>query len=243
MAGNDANTLLLLNMDGVDDGTTFADTSVGGASHSPVAHGGFVTKTAVKKFGTASGYAHASSYLSVPDSTDFDSPKTVDFWMYYDTSVGISTSCVISHVNTSDSYKGWYINVSGQTGNLIVTTNNNTGVINTTVSLNTWVHVAVVDDGTDLNLYINGTLQGTWTGSFQATTGIDPLLIGALPGQPEYWYGYIDEVRISDTARWSANFIPPTEAYDTSSGIPDALTNMVKVSQINKRLKAESLMG
>ena len=85
---------------------------------------------------------------------------------------------------------------------------NGTGfkVINgiTTVPLNTWTHIAGVWDGSQLRVYINGTLDGTNPsvgGAFPAST--NPVRIGANL-LSEAWTGKLDAVRIWTTARTDA---------------------------------------
>jgi hypothetical protein len=73
----------------------------------------------------------------------------------------------------------------------------------TTISLNTWTHIAAVWDGSELRVYVDGVLDGTTTGvigAFQTCT--DPLRIGANQ-LSEGWSGNLDAVGIWSTARTS----------------------------------------
>src|SRR3990167_397417 len=75
---------LNLRMDGADNGTTFTDSSPSGKT---VTRSGTVTKTAIKQFGTASGYTPGGTsnyYLSIPASGDFKFtiPYTVSIYCY-----------------------------------------------------------------------------------------------------------------------------------------------------------------
>jgi hypothetical protein len=74
-----------------------------------------------------------------------------------------------------------------------------------TVPLNSTVHVAATFDGTNLSLYINGTLEATdvfpWTGVYY---GDEDVLIGAgnfSSGYERRFDGVIDEMRLWDHAR------------------------------------------
>jgi hypothetical protein len=69
-------------MNGSDNGTTFTDSSNAAHTMTPT---NAVTKTAVQKFGTASGYFDGyHDYLSTPDSADWDvagGDFTIDAWV------------------------------------------------------------------------------------------------------------------------------------------------------------------
>ena len=76
-------------------------------------------------------------------------------------------------------------------------------------SLNTWYHIVYVVTTTGYTIYANGNQVGS--GSYSSTTPIfsdanHKITIGAYLGSPpsEYFYGTIDEVRISNTARSAA---------------------------------------
>ena len=69
------------------------------------------------------------------------------------------------------------------------------------LAANAWTHLAATYDGTNLRLYVNGTLVTTtpWSGAITASTGA--LRIGANTIWPEEAFqGLIDEVRVYDRA-------------------------------------------
>jgi hypothetical protein len=89
-----------------------------------------------------------------------------------------------------------------------------------------WHHIAIVGtSGQHIKIYINGTLYVTRAGSYFLSMpsagdiglGHSLSLPGGLPGDTgvRTINGYIDEVRFSDTARYSANFTPSTSAFGT----------------------------
>lgn len=73
---------------------------------------------------------------------------------------------------------------------------------------NEWVHVAGVKEGSDIRLYINGTLADTQTPTgvqLGALASTGNLYIGRHNGgTTEVWLGQIDEVKIFNTARTEA---------------------------------------
>lgn len=66
-----------------------------------------------------------------------------------------------------------------------------------------WIHVAGTYDGTTLRVYVNGDLSGESTGPGGVLTASAAyLLIGYTDGsEMPYFYGLIDAIRISNTAR------------------------------------------
>ena len=76
----------------------------------------------------------------------------------------------------------------------------------------TWCHVALVRSNSQLYLFLNGELMFTPEGDSPAITispGARQTVCNVLP----YGHSGIDELRISNIARWTANFTPPTEPY------------------------------
>lgn len=77
---------------------------------------------------------------------------------------------------------------------------------------NTWVHVAVVRNGSSINLYINGVSTGvTLTNSSALGQSGEIFCIGSssLDGNP--FTGYVSNIRvINGTALYTSNFTPPT---------------------------------
>jgi hypothetical protein len=77
--------------------------------------------------------------------------------------------------------------------------------------LNQWFHVAGVALANTLQLYINGQLVGEMdTCGEQVTPNTLDLVLGRWsPIDVAYFLGILDEVRISNVARYDANFTPP----------------------------------
>jgi hypothetical protein len=75
-----------------------------------------------------------------------------------------------------------------------------------------WTHIAVCRSGTSTRLFVNGTQVGTTiTDTNVYRTGIVHLGSTHRGGNPVV--GYIDEVRVSKSARYTANFVSPTSAF------------------------------
>lgn len=87
------------------------------------------------------------------------------------------------------------------------------------IPLNTWVHLAVTYNGSSVKIYQDGieVYTSSITGSITAST--TSLLIGKRSDDADSFTGYIDEVRISNTVRYTGSFTPQRVPFvaDTST--------------------------
>ena len=83
---------------------------------------------------------------------------------------------------------------------------------------NNWHHVALVRDTSNvIKLYLNGTASSTTVTDSTTYAAGDGLIIGgeyaSATSINHGWDGYIDEFRVSQFARYTSNFTPPTEPF------------------------------
>jgi hypothetical protein len=98
----------------------------------------------------------------------------------------------------------------------------------TTLTLNTWSHVACVYTGTTATLYLNGTSIGTYTGNWTANAGNTPFHIGRRwdNGYGSSFAGNIAGFRyVSGTALYTTTFTAPTLPLSPVSGTQILLNN------------------
>ena len=229
----DHNTLLLVQSDTTNGSTDFADT--GQKAKTITAYGDAQHSTAQSKFGASSLYFDGTGdYLSVGSQGDDDwkfagTDFTVDFWMYLPTNLSIPVG-VISTTTSPSTYAslGWHVGIYGtgaDNGVLYWEGSNGSGaegfILDSNMApsaTNTWHHVAVVRSGSTITLYKNGTSVGTSSSSGTMHTP-QVLRIGRRDedASPAEFNGYLDQVRVSNVARWDADFTPPTAAYGTST--------------------------
>jgi hypothetical protein len=92
-----------------------------------------------------------------------------------------------------------------------------------TVSIgNGWHHIAVVQDNTNIIMYLDGASIGQVAKASvtDVTTGLPQFSIGChgLDVYAYSWYGYITNFRLSvGTARWTGGFTPPTTKHTSDS--------------------------
>ncbi|HPS78688.1 MAG TPA: LamG domain-containing protein, partial [Thermoanaerobaculaceae bacterium] len=84
-------------------------------------------------------------------------------------------------------------------------------IVSTEVTLDVWHHVAVVFDGSEERMYLDGGLVGSRaaTGTIGNSAGLPA--IGAISRLPVVsgFGGYIDWLRVSDISRYSGPSFPP----------------------------------
>jgi hypothetical protein len=218
VSGLDVNTQLLLHCDGVNGATSFPDASAN--NFTVTANGAAQVSTAQSEFGGASLVTAATSaYLSIadaaalrPGSGDF----TYDFWLrltagsVFQTPLGKGYTAVGDILIQTDNAAApnQLIYVSGS---VVITSS-------TTYSLNVWHHVALVRSGSTLTLYIDGLSVGSASNSTNIN-GTNQLMVGGNTGSGGIYpvSGSMDEVRYSNSARWTSNFTPPTSPYSPDS--------------------------
>lgn len=216
---DDPNTLLLLHGEDLTDASQYARV---------LTNSGVTVSDAQSKFGGKSLYFNGSAYLTISDinllpaTGDF----TVDWWEYRTASSegsvvfhqpvkakdGTGTIFGYGYQNAVNVYMG---NVSGSF-NIAGQTSMGAEIFNT------WVHRAVVRNGSTFYLFADGVLQNTITSSAALARNITPYIGRYDSGNYLYYKGYIDEFRVSEGARWTADFVPPDEPYGTPETAPDA---------------------
>ena len=205
-----SNVSILLHGDGTNGSTTFTDSSSN--NHTLTVNGDTQISTAQSKFGGASMYFDGNGdYLTVSDSSLAlgTGEYTIELWVYIlsATSLEAMASCGIS----TSANGSWQLRF-GNNGiiNFRVGT---TTKLSTTISFNTWHHLAVTRDSSNTGrMFLNGTLEDSST--FNNNHSQDALKIGVSRNLGYYFDGYIDDFRITKgVARYTSNFTPPTEPF------------------------------
>lgn len=188
--------------------------------------GGAVVSNSQKKYGSSSLFLDASkgSYISTPDSTDFDFQSgdfTFDFDVFFNnlpadvtTSKGVAGFFGKRHsYNANDSFNFEY---TGYNKTLEYAQNGTTngcesGSANWNPNVGQWYHVALVKKQNTIIFFVDGKKISSSTVTQPINHTSEILTVGALNnvGSPDYFFdGYIDEFRISNIARWIDDFDP-----------------------------------
>jgi len=168
--------------------------------------------TSVKKFGSGSmAFDGTGDYLKQPASVNLSFGSgdfTLECWAYF-TSVANFPTLTDSRV-TSSSTAGFNLGLS--TAKVQIYTTSQVLIGATTLSANTWYHIAVTRASGTLKIWLNGVQDATVANStnWSDTT----FLVGATPTPTNYMTGYIDDLRVTKGyARYTSTFTPPTAAF------------------------------
>ena len=179
--------------------------------------------TSVKKYGTGSMYFDGTGdYLQLPSDQSHNlsvGDFTVEAWIYTTTTTNDSASCrdVVCIGNNSNSSSFCTARITMESGVIkgrLSTSGSNWELAfgTTSLSINTWYHVALVRNASTFTLYVNGIASGTATNSSTLYYGTAGSRVGnVFYTQPGCWNGYIDDLRITKgLARYTSNFAPPS---------------------------------
>lgn len=163
-----------------------------------------------------------SGYVRIDDPgtgsvIDLSTALTVTAWVYPRNYPGDGLSTIVSkdenfefHITTTGFVNWWWGGGSNEMNS------------NSALPPNEWSHVAIVYADGAQQIYINGNLDATHNDTGTLTTQNDPVLIGTDLGFDSRTFdGYLDEVRIYDTALTSGQIgTVYTDTHPCSTG-PD----------------------
>lgn len=204
-AEKDEHTLLLLHCDDYSDSSMYGIELMDKSAQ---------VSTEQSKFGGKSMYFNGSTRLATDDVSarifDFGTGDfTVEAWIYPEE---ITTDNFIF----SGSANGAFF--FGRKGSNIIGIGRANILWDTEAPVatpaNTWSHVAVVRNNGLVYFYVNGTQYGTGiTMNTNAYSMAGFMAYIGSQGSNLYYKGYMDEIRVSNVARWTESFVPPTQPY------------------------------
>lgn len=239
---NDTNTVLLIHGDGANASTSIVDDIGNGVARSRIAwttQGNAQLDTAQSKFGASSLLLDGNGdYLTTGlngSLTLGTSDHTIEGFIRLDSSVN-NRNTIISNNVASFTTNWMKLGVDLSSGSYFLQftaydfSSGGSPVITSSValSLSTWYHVALVRSSTEWFMYIDGTQRGSnitstakgitanWNANSGTQIGRYSFDNGANPGST-YFDGHIDSMRISNTARYTANFTAPTVEFTNDS--------------------------
>ena len=200
---------LLLHMDGSNESTTFTDGSSNALTVTTV--GNAKITTADSKFGGSCLDLRNTGRLTIASNPLFNyTDFTVEMWAKrtgstgsFDTLFEMGTREIMIRPN------------NGASGTLRLNDGGFTNENLYTMPLNQWMHLAMVRSGSSVRFFVDGVQIASRTDGVQLSSA--EMWIGdgfSAPGR--YFLGFVDELRMSSIARYTANFTPPTAPFPDS---------------------------
>jgi len=218
--GIDANTLIMLQMNGADGSTSIIDTSRHNRTVS--VFGNAQITTARSKFlGSSLAVDGSGAYVTVPDSDDWargTGDLTIEAWVYLVTATNGGVIC--GQWSGADGFRfgmrtdngRMYFQIFNSGGSAILDMTTTTALSN-----GTWTHVAVIRSGNSWNMTKDGVSVGSATSSASVAnyTGVLQVASGgnSMVGATPLSSGNMSGFRISDVARWTPPFTPQAYPY------------------------------
>lgn len=224
----------VFHFNGLDQQTFTFDTS-----HDPVRtvtlNGNAKLLTALKKFGASSLYLDGTGdYMSVATTTSYGFGAdnfTIDFWIYPQSiAAGVKT---MIDFRTAEPETRPVLTLDGATIKYYV---NGADVITATnpIQAANWYHVALVKNGIETKLYINGAQEGSTYTDNNNYGATNPLYVGANFSGANAYTGYVDELMISNYAKYVGAFTPATaEHTDLVAATSDLKLDTLNMLNIN----------
>jgi len=219
---DDQHTMVLIHGTGANASTTFTDDKTASRTASLItATGNAQLSTAQSKFGGSSvlfdgtrdsvfiAPSQGPSGITIPLGTG---QFTIECWVRYITLGGTNQySGGVIHCNAFTLFvynNKFYFGIPGTSNDLVQST---------TISANTWIHVAVTRNSSNtITLWVDGVSRAT-KASFTATMTGGDIRLGYTHTVYNVMNGYVDELRISNTARYTAGFTPSASAFTTDA--------------------------
>ena len=185
-----------------DEGTGTVAHDVDGRNNGTLG-GGTATKT--PSWNTEGGgsllFDGSNDLVKVPDSDALDlvgNKLTLSCWVKRSAA---SSGNLVKKANASNGYRLWITATGALQFEVLIGGTTKSVTSATTIPLNTWKHVSARYDGSELRVFIGGTIEAATTaatGSLVATT--EALWLGYYDGTSHHLNGYLDDVSIYDSA-------------------------------------------
>ena len=229
----DSNTKLLMHMDGANDGTSFPIN----ANKVITGHGDIANTRSQEKVGDSSiVFDGTGDFLTIPASSDFSfgtGAWTIEMWLRPENVTDSYNSLWSTDIVSAG---GWNASGSGAISFGLTTDNFYFDTVNAAgsdvqeaytgfdFSADTWYHVALTNAGStgDVKLWVGGSLTKTFTtggsvfGYSDKALGIG--LMDKYSGSYRLFFsGWLDEIRVSNTERYTTTFPPQTTEFTSDS--------------------------
>jgi hypothetical protein len=175
-----------------------------------------VSATQQFKFGTQSNTLLPTAYQTVIDDTSLQfgtGDFTIEGWVYTN-AAGVLYGIINKGASTPT---GWSLEKNASNQLVWYSTSTAVKTSTDTIPASTWTYFAISRSGTNLYMFINGTLQGSAGTDSTNYNQTNNMIIGATRALGNGLNGYLDDLRITKgVCRYTASFSAPTAAFPTS---------------------------
>jgi len=209
------NERALLHFEGANHSTVFTDEA---GMLSWTANGNAEISTVTSKFGSACGlFDGAGDYVSTTGFIRWPEVWMMDCWVRFNAlpanlaydgifgAINANTLSLRVYGSGGNQYLRLFL---GSTGSSFNIANGTQGT--TDLATGQWYHIALVFDGSNYIVYLDGIVEITVASSLALYTP-GGLWLGRATSY--YLSGVMDEFRLSSETRWIDAFTPPTAAY------------------------------
>jgi len=215
------------NQDDISDSSSSNNTitpygNVHAGTFSPYRHGGYSTL-----FDGASDYIQVPAGAFALSTGDF----TIETWVYFNSittgAVSDSVQYMIYDARSSASATDHFMSITTSGDVRIRMDGIRTIELDETLEAGKWYHLALVNSGGTVTLFLNGTANATtFTTSANLSIG-SAVEIGGSTNSANYWLdGYLRDFRIANEVVYSGAFTPPTASLTTTGGEYSDTTNV-----------------
>jgi hypothetical protein len=173
----------------------------------------------ITKSGVGSLYLDGSSGVTYPSASQFDlygSSFTIQCWMYMTATTGYRTIVCKRPAGGGPSYS---LKIPSGSNSLAFGNTANEIAFSGSVTYNTWMHIAIVCDGTNTNLYMNGVYDSTVALAATSNNSVALAIGGNVNNGNEYMTGYISNLQIIKGVQlYTSNFTPSNYPVINANG-------------------------
>lgn len=210
-------SLLTVQTNAPSQNNTFLDSST---NNYVVTRYGNTTQGTFTPYGSNWSNTFASgSYFTFPDSTAFNLSGgvfTIECWVKPDGNYSNYNTLIAKRTGDTSGTFGWELYLRISTGVVSFATNAAGVESSSTPTAGVWSHIAAVYDGTNINLYLNGTRVAQ--GALSNNNVSAPIYVGSYPTYSEQFLGFVSNMRVTKGgALYSGtSFTVPTSPLTTS---------------------------
>lgn len=214
-----ASVSLLLHMNGSDNSTTFTDS--GPSARTVTRVGDAKITTAQSKYGGAAGYFDGSGdYLSCTIASPIGTGAyTLEGWFRGSDTANWRSLLSVDGI-TVYWHQGAVVGYGGGLPSSSLRSRQGTFGPEAALAVNTWHHFALVREANGtVHIFANGVKGGLSNGSGDSVTGNTfnasggNVRVGSNSSNGEVFFGHLDDIRITRSARYTATFTPPVAEF------------------------------